>query len=91
MRVSKRQLRRIIKETMKWKKEPGSAADHGDMVLRQAYDLFADPLVQEMGGEIVVDTGVSDAEVEASYGKWIELWPNAMMEEGGLIYTGIMV
>ena len=91
MKITKRQLRRIIKEASKWKQEPGSGGDKGDLVLQQAYKFFADPLVQEIGGEVVVDTGVTDEEVEAMYSQWIELWPNAMMEEGGLIYTGVMV
>ena len=45
-------------------------------------------LKDEMG-EITIDTGLRDDEVEALYAQWIELFPNGEMGEGGLIYTGV--
>jgi len=92
MKVTKAQLRRIIKEERaRILAEAGPAGDKGDTILQQAYTVFDDPIVDEDGGEIYVDTGLPDEDVEAMYRQWIELWPNAMMEEGGLIYTGVMV
>ena len=98
MKVSKRQLRRIIKEEKakllkEYRPGVGSATgdDRGDQVLRQALELFADAIVDEEMGEVVVDTGLTDEDVEAVYSEWIAVWPDAEMAEGGLIYTGVMV
>ena len=62
-----------------------------DVVLKQAMDIFGtDVLIDEVDGEVVVDVG-DDSVVEALYDKWISTWPDGIMEEGGLIYTGVMV
>jgi hypothetical protein len=54
-------------------------------------DIFgSDVLVDEQGGEVVVDTG-NDQVVADLYDKWIQTWPDGQMEQGGLIYTGVMV
>ena len=71
---------------------PPASYDHGDVVLKQAMDIFgAGALVDEQDGEVVVDTGAVDTDIEEMYNQWIEVWPDAMHEEGGLIYTGVMV
>jgi len=87
MKITKRQLKRIIKEERaKLLREQGDPADN---VLRQAMGIFGgDVLVDEEAGEVIVDVGDDEA-VEAAYGEWINLWPDGQMEEGGLIYTGI--
>ena len=67
-------------------------ADAGDTALQQAMDIFgAGALVDEQGGEVVIDTGVTDTDIEEMYDQWISVWPDGMHEEGGLIYTGVMV
>ena len=99
MKTTKRQLRQIIKkEKLKLLREqagrvpPPESYDHGDVVLKQAMDLFGSgALVDEQDGEVVVDTGVVDTDIEEMYDQWIEVWPDGMHEEGGLIYTGVMV
>ena len=98
MKVTRRQLRRIIQEEKtkllkEYRPGAGSATgdDRGDQVLRQALELFADAIVDEEAGEVVVDTGLADEEVEAVYPEWIAVWPDAEMAEDGLIYTGVMV
>jgi len=98
VKITKRQLKRIIKEEKarllkEYRPGAGSATgdDRGDRVLRQALELFVDAIVDEEMGEVVVDTGLTDEEVEAVYHEWIAVWPDAEMAEGGLIYTGVMV
>jgi|LWDU01.1.fsa_nt_gi hypothetical protein len=98
MKISETRLRQIIKEEkFKLLREqanraaPPQAYDHGDVVLKQAMDIFgSDVLVDEQGGEVVVDTG-NDQVVADLYDKWIQTWPDGQMEQGGLIYTGVMV
>jgi hypothetical protein len=97
MRVTKRQLRRIIKEEKvkvlsEYSPGAGSATgdDISDEVLRQALQLFGpSAIIDEENGELYIDTGLVDDDVEALYNDWINLWPDAMHEEGGLVYTGI--
>ena len=94
MRISKKQLRQIIKETMQGPStgpyDGGGVGDAGDEVLRKAMDIFGgSALVDEQGGEIVIDTGVTDTDIEELYDEWIYAFPDAVHEEGGLIYTGI--
>ncbi len=101
MKVTKAQLRRIIKEERArlLAEQPatgpydgGGVGDAGDEVLRVAMDIFGGgALVDEQEGEIVIDTGVTDTDIEELYDEWIYAWPDAMHEEGGLIYTGVMV
>ena len=68
----------------------GGVGDAGDEVLRKAMDIFGgSALVDEQGGEIVIDTGVTDTDIEELYDEWIYAFPDAVHEEGGLIYTGI--
>lgn len=88
MKVSKRQLRRIIREE---RARLLSEQDAGDTALQQAMDIFGpDALVDEEGGEVIIDVG-DDQMVEDMYDQWIAIWPEGMHEEGGLIYTGVMV
>ena len=66
--------------------------DNADAVLQIAMDIFgAGALVDEQDGEVVIDTGVTDTDIEEMYDQWISAWPDAMHEEGGLIYTGVML
>ncbi len=84
MKITKKQLRRIIREAM------SPVGDAGDKVLRKAMDIFGSgALVDEQGGEIVIDTGVTDTDIEELYSAWISAFPDAVHEEGGLIYTGV--
>ena len=97
MKVTKRQLRRIIQEEKakllkEYRPGVGSATgdDISDEVLRQALQLFGDQaIIDEENGELYIDTGLVDDDVEALSADWINLWPDAMHEEGGLVYTGI--
>lgn len=90
MRITKRQLRRIIKEAMSPATGHMSRPDTADAVIQKALTVFPEALVDEDSmGEITIDTGLRDDEVEALYSKWIELFPDGEMGEGGLIYTGI--
>lgn len=98
MKITKRQLRRIIKEEKaKILREMNPSTSHmprpdvGDKVIDQALSIFPQAIIDEDFGEIVVDTGLRDDEVEALYSQWISIWPNAEMGEGGLIYPGIPV
>lgn len=90
MKITKRQLRQIIKEQMAAAGKIRDGVDAGDEVLRIAMDIFGTgALVDEQGGEIVIDTGVTDTDIEELYDEWIDAFPEAVHEEGGLIYTGI--
>ena len=97
MKITKRQLRRIIKEERAKLREVESwndatdleHEDPADKALRQAMKIFgSDVLVDEEDGEVLVDVGDDEA-VEAAYDTWISIWPDGQMEEDGLIYTGI--
>ena len=67
-----------------------SRPDTADKVIQKALTVFPEALVDEDSmGEITIDTGLSDSDVEALYTQWIELFPDGEMGEGGLIYTGI--
>ena len=73
---------------------PGSATGDtvSDDVYRQALDLFGpSAIIDEEDGELYIDTGLVDDDIEALYNDWINLWPDAMHEEGGLVYTGISI
>ena len=88
MLVTKRQLRRIIKEE---RARLLREQDAGDVALQQAMEIFgSDVYADEQGGEVIIDVG-DDQAVEDMYDKWIALWPDGMHQEGGLIYTGILV
>ena len=90
MKITKRQLRQIIKEQMAAAGKIRDGVDAGDEVLRIAMDIFGTgALVDEQGGEIVIDTGVTDTDIEELYDEWIDAFPEAVHEEGGIIYTGI--
>ena len=96
MKISKRQLKRIIKEekakVLAEIAPAGSATgdERSDEVLRQALQLFGpSAIIDEENGELYIDTGLVDDDVDALYADWIDLWPEAMHEEGGLVYTGI--
>ena len=90
MKVTKRQLRRIIREAMSPATGHMSRPDNADRVIQKALTVFPEALVDEDEmGEITIDTGLRDDEVEALYAQWIELFPDGEMGEGGLIYTGI--
>lgn len=90
MKVTKRQLRRIIRESMSPATGHMSRPDNADRVIQKALTVFPEALVDEDEmGEITIDTGLRDDEVEALYAQWIELFPDGEMGEGGLIYTGI--
>ena len=97
VKITKSQLRRIIKEEKakllkEYRPGAGSATgdDISDKVLRQALQLFGDQaIIDEENGELYIDTGLVDEDVEALYTDWITMWPDAMHEEGGLVYTGI--
>ena len=101
MKVTRAQLRRIIKEerARMLAEQPatgpydgGGVGDAGDEVLRKAMDIFGGgALVDERDGEVVIDTGVTDTDIEELYDEWIYAFPDAIHEEGGLIYTGMMV
>ena len=90
MKITRKQLRQLIKEQMAAAGKIRDGADAGDEVLRIAMDIFGTgALVDEQGGEIVIDTGVTDTDIEELYDEWIDAFPEAVHEEGGLIYTGI--
>jgi hypothetical protein len=97
MKINKRQLRRIIKEEkakLIAEYSPGVGSPTGDdisdEVYRQALQLFGpSAIIDEENGELYIDTGLVDDDVEALYADWINLWPDAMHEEGGLVYTGV--
>ena len=85
MKVTKGLLRKLIKEQI----NKVISEDASDDVLRKALKLFPDAMVDEQGDELVVDTGMSDEEVEAMAPKWLDMFPGAEAAEGGLIMTGI--
>ena len=88
MKISKRRLRQIIREERSRILQEQDAAD---TVLQQAMEIFgSDVLVDEEAGEVLVDTG-DDQVVEDMYNQWIAVWPEGQMEQGGLIYTGVML
>jgi len=90
MKITRKQLRQLIKEQMAAAGKIRDGVDAGDEVLRIAMDIFGSgALVDEQGGEIVIDTGVTDTDIEDLYDRWIDAFPEAVHEEGGLIYTGI--
>ena len=90
MKITRKQLRQLIKEQMAAAGKIRDGVDAGDEVLRIAMDIFGTgALVDEQGGEIVIDTGVTDTDIEELYDEWIDAFPEAVHEEGGLIYTGI--
>ena len=92
MKITRKQLRQLIKEQMAAAGKIRDGVDAGDEVLRIAMDIFGSgALVDEQGGEIVIDTGVTDTDIEELYDEWIDAFPEAVHEEGGLIYTGIKV
>tara|TARA_B100000519_G_scaffold160411_1_gene142275 strand:- start:1402 stop:1707 length:306 start_codon:yes stop_codon:yes gene_type:complete len=101
MKVTRSQLRRIIREERNrllseqnntGPYNGGGVGDAGDEVLRVAMDIFGGgALVDERDGEVVIDTGVTDTDIEELYDEWIYEFPDAVHEEGGLIYTGVMV
>lgn len=87
MKITRKQLRRIIKEEKIKLQE--MQMDKADEQLQIAIELFGpDTLVDDMMGELVIDVG-DDQMVEDMYDQWISYWPDGQMEEGGLIYTGI--
>ena len=83
MKVTKGLLRKLIKEQI----NKVISEDASDDVLRKALKLFPDAMVDEQGDELVVDTGMSDEEVEAMAPKWLDMFPGAEAAEGGLIMT----
>tara|TARA_B100000683_G_scaffold135756_1_gene132542 strand:+ start:139 stop:417 length:279 start_codon:yes stop_codon:yes gene_type:complete len=90
MKITRLQIRKLIKEVMSPATGHMSRPDAADEVIQKALTVFPEALVDEDEmGEITIDTGLRDDEVEALYAKWIELFPNGEMGEGGLIYTGI--
>ena len=90
MKITRRQLRQLIKEQMAAAGKIRDGVDAGDEVLRIAMDIFGSgALVDEQDGEIVIDTGVTDTDIEELTDEWIDAFPDAVHEEGGLIYTGI--
>ena len=98
VRATKRKLHQIIREEkakilkeIKPDLRNPTYSDAGDQALQQALELFPDALVDDHDGEIYIDTGLDDASVEAMYDRWMGVWPDAIHEEGGLIYTGIMI
>ena len=85
MKVTKGLLRKLIKEQI----NKVISEDASDDVLRKALKLFPDAMVDEQGDELVIDTGMSDEEVEAMASKWLDVFPGAEAAEGGLILTGV--
>ena len=100
MKISRTRLRRIIREerdrlVREQAAHPGAGSatgdDISDEVLRKALEIFPDAIIDENMGEVYIDTGLADSEVEAMYDEWIVVWPDAEMDEGGLIYTGVQL
>ena len=85
MKVTKGLLRKLIKEQI----NKVISEDESDDVLRKALKLFPDAMVDEQGDELVIDTGMSDEEVEKMAPKWLDMFPGAEAAEGGLIMTGV--
>ena len=85
MKVTKGLLRKLIKEQI----NKVISEDASDDVLRKALKLFPDAMVDEQGDELVIDTGMSDEEVEKMAPKWLDMFPGAEASERGLIMTGI--
>ena len=85
MKVTKGLLRKLIKEQI----NKVISEDASDDVLRKALKLFPDAMVDEQGDELVIDTGMSDEEVEKMAPKWLDMFPGAEASEGGLIMTGV--
>ena len=84
MKVTKRQLRRIIKE----EKARILLEDKFDDVTNAALEIFPDAMVDEDPDDpngLIIDTGATDAEVEARASEWLAKFPDGEAMEGGLI------
>ena len=84
MKISKNQLRRIIKE------EKARILLEGkfDDVANSALEIFPDAMVDEDPSDpngFIIDTGATDAEVEARASEWLAKFPDGEAMEGGLI------
>ena len=95
MRITKRQLRKLVQEAVgRAGNFPGPGDGAGahapvfDEVMQNAVELFGQQveLDEEADGNLVVilDPGVAEAE----YAKWIKIWPEGEMIEDG-IATGV--
>ncbi len=90
MKITRAQIRQLIREAMSPATGHMSRPDNADAVIQKALTVFPEAIVDEDSmGEITIDTGLRDDEVEALYSKWIKIFPEGEMGEGGLIYTGI--
>ena len=97
MKITKRQLKRIIREA--WTQAdtsaanaagwqvPGVTPDPYKFVMSHASRIFGDvPLDEEMDGNIVIVVEPKDAELK--YNEWIQIFPDGIMIEDG-IATGV--
>ena len=85
MKITKTQLRRLIREQMS--PRPSSA---GSRVANQASRIFSDKFVLDRSdaGSIIVVPHDPD-EVDERYEQWIKIWPNGDELDDGSIDTGI--
>ena len=88
MRITKSQLKRIIRESV-------AGYDSGSNVLSResgyAVNIFGPGIpVTEHGGEIIIDTGHIQV-AEDLYDNWIKVWPDGAIKNNGIIYTGVYI
>lgn len=87
MKITKRQLRTLIKEAM-YDSGAGTHDSAFDEVMQNAVQLFGQQveLDEEADGNLVVilEPGVA----EAKYAEWSQIWPEGEMIEDG-IATGV--
>ena len=90
MKISKRQLRRIIKEAIAhhhietWQEQ--DAQDVHDL----AVPIFGDDvLVDTIDDEIVIDNTGGDWRVQELENQWRPIWPKGEWDYDGILYTGI--
>ena len=92
MRITKRQLRRIIKEAI--------AEDHfeewelqtANDVYNHAVPIFGDDiLVDTIDDEIVIDNTGGDWRVQELEDQWRKFWPKGEWDNDGILYTGVKI
>ena len=84
MKITKRQLKRMIKEESIRLLENKKFGD----VANAALEIFPDAMVDEDPADpngFIIDTGATDAEVEARASEWLAKFPDGEAMEGGLI------
>ena len=92
MKITKRQLRRIIREAI--------AEDHfeewelqtANDVYNHAVPIFGDDiLVDTIDDEIVIDNTGGDWRVQELEDQWRKIWPKGEWDNDGILYTGVKI